>query len=34
MNINVFQEKDKTKTNQAIWLKEKGGITVKKTKLP
>ncbi|UKB81699.1 RHS repeat-associated core domain-containing protein [Chryseobacterium sp. MEBOG07] len=35
MSINVFQEKDKTKTNQAIWKNDTtGGITVKKTKLP
>nr|WP_292015463.1 RHS repeat-associated core domain-containing protein [Chryseobacterium sp.] len=35
MSIKVFQEKDKTKTNQAIWKNDTtGGITVKKTKLP
>ncbi|MGG1921177.1 RHS repeat domain-containing protein [Chryseobacterium cucumeris] len=35
MSINVFQEKDKTKTNQAIWKNDTtGGITVKKTTLP
>ncbi|PWW14264.1 RHS repeat-associated core domain-containing protein [Chryseobacterium sp. AG844] len=34
MSINVFQEKDKTKTNQAIWKNDTtGGITVKKTTL-
>ncbi|SHM74158.1 RHS repeat-associated core domain-containing protein, partial [Chryseobacterium polytrichastri] len=35
MSINVFQEKDKTKTSQAIWKNDTtGGITVQKTKLP
>jgi len=34
MSINLFEEKDRTKTNQAIWPKDDGGITVKKTKLP
>lgn len=34
MSINVFQEKDKTKTSQALWPKDNGGVTIKKTKLP
>uniref|UniRef100_UPI003743AB33 RHS repeat-associated core domain-containing protein n=1 Tax=Chryseobacterium tagetis TaxID=2801334 RepID=UPI003743AB33 len=35
MSINVFQEKDKTKTNQAMWVdKTTGSVTVKKTTLP
>ncbi|WP_408092771.1 RHS repeat-associated core domain-containing protein [Chryseobacterium terrae] len=35
MNINLFQEKDKTKTNQAVWKNDTtGGVTVKKTNLP
>ncbi len=32
--INVFQEKNKTKTQQTIWFLETGGTKVKKTKLP
>ncbi|MDN3693299.1 RHS repeat-associated core domain-containing protein [Chryseobacterium tructae] len=34
MSINLFEEKGRTKTNQAIWPNSTGGITVKKTKLP
>ncbi|MDF2553370.1 MAG: repeat-associated core protein [Chryseobacterium sp.] len=30
MSINVFEEKDKTRTNQAIWPTTTGGITVQK----
>ncbi|WP_153395301.1 DUF6443 domain-containing protein [Chryseobacterium vaccae] len=33
MSINVYQEKDKTKTNQAIWPTDEGGLRIKKTKL-
>ncbi len=34
MNIDVFKEKDGTKTSQAIWPTTTGGMIIKKTKLP
>jgi RHS repeat-associated protein len=34
MSINVFKEKDGTRTSQAIWPTSTGGITVQKTNLP
>ncbi|WP_099768966.1 RHS repeat-associated core domain-containing protein [Chryseobacterium sp. 52] len=33
-NINVFKEKDGTRTNQALWFPSTGGAEVKKSKLP